>query len=732
MNDLQSAKKPILLDLGAGALSLLLTTWICPSDWQIAGVEVGKIARLIGYSMAATVSLRAWHRAEEFQIKAPMLVDMERVNQNVALELYKTEKAAVLQAATTQTEAELLQVALPYQQQIHDFQQATLILSPQIEPAPQATTTIEAEAVEEEEEQELEPDPDTLRVMIGKVREVKQESVWVPQEQVNGFMMILGASGSGKTEALKAIATEVNRFQIPILVFDFHGDIAVEDVQNYQLSFAPGSKHGINPMELDSTDEADGGVYAQVNILLSLMKECVPAMGHRQRQVLKVALFTAYRIAEITDEDTSTWTKKPPTFRDVLGILHAWATDADRSPEDRSHASSVMDAVSVVFEHPVFSKPETISISEFLKHSHRLDLSKLEQDSVRFAVTDTLLRKIARALRSQGPIPVSPSNDRYRYRLFIFIDECKVISMHRQDDPNAILNLMATEYRKFGMAFVAASQRADHFSDEFRSQIAVRLVLKPLDADQAIKNGPDIGLPVEYLMELEGKGDGWLKMGSNAQPVRVKVTALKDRPKPKQPELPPAPEQPQLAPAATPQPSEEAADLWEQAKLRLQQSWELPPSAGNHPELPPASDTSESASETDDLASDPWEQPGSASGSTEAPANPEKPLKKRPGSSGSASKSTSEAIPENEVKDALKRLCTLLQEAKSTEADKFTELAIDDPLKALWFGISTLGLSQRRAIIEVFNRSNSGKEGFHVPSAWFKFLKAQYGKDSNG
>lgn len=369
-----------------------------------------------------------------------------------------------------------------------------------------------------------------LSVFLGNTRRGKTPCYWEAAKQPNGFFLILGASGSGKTETLKVIASEIHHFGIPSVIFDFHGDVILDGAKDYMLSHGPASTHGINPMELDSIDPADGGVYAQVNILLSMLKACIPSLGHRQWRIIKNTLNNAYEEAGISDRDINTWTRQPPNFGNVLSMLESQVDDDSISSSQRNIISSAYDAVSRVFEHPIFDKEQLISMDDLLSASHHLNLAHLEED-IRFVVTDTLLRKIARALKSKGNIPVQPQNDYERFRLFVIIDEAKILSLggKNRDASGAVLNTLATEYRKFGLGMILASQMSDHFSNETKSQIATRLVLKPFDFAEAKKNSQDVNLEPEELMSLRGRGDGHLKMSSDSRATRIQIIPLVQR-----------------------------------------------------------------------------------------------------------------------------------------------------------------------------------------------------------
>lgn len=370
----------------------------------------------------------------------------------------------------------------------------------------------------------------TLSILLGVARRDSTPQHWEVAKQPNGFFLILGASGSGKTETLKVIASEIHTFGVPCLIFDFHGDVVLEGAEDYTLSHGPVCTHGINPMELDSTDPADGGVYAQVNILLSMLKACIPSLGHRQWRVIKDTLNEAYDQVGINDRNPDSWHRTPPTFADVLNLLDNQLEDDTLSRSQKNIIESAFDAIAKVFEHPIFAKGQQLSIDDLLERSHRLNLVHLEED-IRFVVTDTLLRKLARALKAKGNIPVQPQNDFERFRLFVFVDEAKILSMggKDRDASSAVLNTLATEYRKFGLGMVLASQMSDHFSNETKAQMATRLVLKPFDFAEAKKNAQDVNLSPDDLMQLTGRGDGYLRIGTQSNPTRIQITPLGER-----------------------------------------------------------------------------------------------------------------------------------------------------------------------------------------------------------
>lgn len=683
MSRLYRAQQPILNDLATGLFASLL--WFTPVDTQLGPASIGIPVRLLGYAASLFYWTKAYLAAEELLQQAPLLLKKDEVDDEVEIDHYTHDRAAELEAATTHIDAAYLEAAMPAEEKIQRWQKATEIQQPAL---PEVAPVETKEAPSEVPEAPVKSG-NTLSVLIGTSG--KQKHVWTPSEHGNGFFLVLGSSGSGKTETLKSIAAETHHFGIPVLIFDFHGDVVLEGATTYKISHA--SEFGINPMQLDSTDPDDGGVFAQVGLLLEQLQSSIPSIGHRQHQVLKQAIELAYQHQGITS-DPQTWSKTAPTFATVLRILELLAENAEGPAKDSilgAHA-----AVAKIFEHPIFAKPKQVKLDALLKSSHRLDLSRLENDALRFLVVDTLLRKLTRALRAQGHIPVQPKSDRERYRLLTIIDEAKLVASRDRDNPSSTLNKCLTEYRKFGLGMGLGSQVAEHFSDEAKAQIACRLILKPFDRKQAATNAPDIGLSSEHLLLLKGKGDGWLKLGANDRPVRVQVTPLHERsfevPKSDKPEK-----------------SEDPDELLQRWKERLEADLRasLPP-AIDHPEVDPP----ENPQSSSDSEPEPEEDSGSAEASEVRDDATSDPIG---------------VLPQMELVAALKRISTLLQEVGSAEVHQFIQVALEDQERALWLGIKLLDFSQNQVIKRVFNRSGSGQKGFYEPASWLKALEEKFG-----
>jgi hypothetical protein len=99
----------------------------------------------------------------------------------------------------------------------------------------------------------------------------------------------------------------------------------------------------------------------------------------------------------------------------------------------------------------------------------RYNITALREDEKRLFVEFRLQEIFAKAL-SQGQI----DNSQGVIRHLIVVDEAH---MFFRDTSDCILNTIAKEGRKFGLGLVCASQSPEHFSNDFFSNVATKIIL---------------------------------------------------------------------------------------------------------------------------------------------------------------------------------------------------------------------------------------------------------------
>ena len=364
---------------------------------------------------------------------------------------------------------------------------------------------------------------DSLKIHIGDSID-ETPIYWEPDGvdgkpmQVSGNILITGGAGSGKTEALKSILFELNKHGYICLALGFHPDLKIEGFKS--LNITAKSDIGVNPLDFDSLDEDGGGLPTQIYNAVERLKESYPTIGDIQEASLIEILEEAYAKRGITEEK-ETWGKPCPNFEDVKNIL-----DERISETGDKELLRLKNKLSKIFKFNIFSKPNTIDTKDLFNESTVLDLSKLPDD-FRFLVADTILRKIYRNLVLRDPIGFD-AKGKERFRIFIAIDEAKIIAPTKKDDINAIINILGTEARKFGVGFIVSSQLTAHFGDDVLGNMATKIALKPLKYTIAQDNAKELSINPNVLMDIKNPGEGFIRF-SNEETKKVFIKSYEKR-----------------------------------------------------------------------------------------------------------------------------------------------------------------------------------------------------------
>jgi DNA helicase HerA-like ATPase len=115
--------------------------------------------------------------------------------------------------------------------------------------------------------------------------------------------------------------------------------------------------------------------------------------------------------------------------------------------------------------------------------------------------------------------------------VFVVLDEAKVLTMSKGDVDRSdhIVNVLATEGRKFGIGLVLASQVEDHFGRETLANAACRLAMRPMDSKEARRIARTMEVAPETLLGLREVGAGVYRSGAAGQSVPVQLDKAEER-----------------------------------------------------------------------------------------------------------------------------------------------------------------------------------------------------------
>ena len=342
---------------------------------------------------------------------------------------------------------------------------------------------------------------DAIKVFLG------DDLSWKPGSLLNGHFILIGGCGAGKTETIRCIASELDKQGYPVLMIDFHGDMACENCNIKTYEMKEGGEYYFNPLELDTKFEEITPLRATSDFVDALFIN-YPTLGIQQREDLKEIIKRYYNKGGITNKK-ETWVRELG-FKEIENEI--------KISEDKT-TQTLKAYLNDIFDYELFSGSEKISIGKILEGGiTHLNLKPLPE-TLRFLFADLFMRKLYYSLQSLGEIPRGDITDKERFRLFVIVDEAKMLVSEKQGI-KAVLNKYATELRKFGVGLILASQLITHFTDEILSNIAVKLCMKAENNEQARKNNKFFGVGENEIINLE-QGEGILIIGEDKMKVKI-------------------------------------------------------------------------------------------------------------------------------------------------------------------------------------------------------------------
>jgi len=358
------------------------------------------------------------------------------------------------------------------------------------------------------------PRPGGLDIFLGHAPDGRRVN-WSPGRLNNGHMIILGGSGAGKTETIRCIALELAAQALPVIMIDFHGDMApsIGDIRTYKIR--EGGEYYFNPLELDPAIDEITPLRATSDFVDAISIN-FPTLGIQQRRKIKNIIKDCYRVSGITGK-TATWTRVLD-FDDIEGEIITC--------EDETIPAYLED----IFDYKLFSGEEKISLPTILSGGiTHINLNALPEN-LRYLFADLFLRRIYYTLQATGEIPRGTDNDREKFRLFVIVDEAKLLVSQKSGSKTAIkavLNKYATEMRKFGVSLILASQLIAHFNEEILANIAVKFCMRAENKKQAQENAKFFEVSEKDLLNFQ-PGEGILIIGSEKMNIRIVPTSRRD------------------------------------------------------------------------------------------------------------------------------------------------------------------------------------------------------------
>jgi len=337
------------------------------------------------------------------------------------------------------------------------------------------------------------------KVLLGK-NIIDRPVYWEIEKEKNPHLLVLGTSGCGKTETLKAIIHELNKAGCPSMIIDFHNEFAGvgKNVLNMR-------QVGMNPLEFSENEMPESIVYEVAGIMKKIF-----GLGEIQESLLRQAIKNSYLNLNI-DMRSAGPSDVCPTFADVKQEIFKL-----ESPTNKRNIESLMSRIEPLFELDVFHSRTTVSFAELLTGTTVVELKAFPTEMMKSAVAEFFLAKLSYYVYS-----LEKSK---QMKLYCVVDEA-----HRLMYEGSPLDRFLRESRKYGVGVILASQRPTDFNETVLANAGVLLSFQCTLEKDAGFVGKQLGIDSTKIRNLIEPGTGYVKFSRGEKAERVKITRLEDR-----------------------------------------------------------------------------------------------------------------------------------------------------------------------------------------------------------
>jgi DNA helicase HerA-like ATPase len=145
-------------------------------------------------------------------------------------------------------------------------------------------------------------------------KEKRTQVVWDSRDLINGHMLILGDTGTGKSHMLRDLVRQLDETKegpVRYHVFDAHGDMGIAGSSS--VMFSESTRYGYNPLAINA-DPHFGGPRKRIQGFLSGINRTSRKLGSNQESVLRRILYDLYQANGFRDGEPAPWAVEDPKW----------------------------------------------------------------------------------------------------------------------------------------------------------------------------------------------------------------------------------------------------------------------------------------------------------------------------------------------------------------------------------------------------------------------------------
>jgi len=328
----------------------------------------------------------------------------------------------------------------------------------------------------------------------------------------NGHVTFSGSSGMGKSTIIKYVASSLRWSMVPIVIFDFHDDLAISGIRTLHLGDGPSGECSIRFLEPTPLALEVFGLRGCLENAVSAIEEMGRRkLGESQINALRSAIKELWRRQGITESASDLPAAAAKSIRpsDLRDLLHEKKDEAESSRE-KQILDGLINRVDALATCAIFEHESPLRVDDVLQNGARLHMQGIPA-SMRGGVARTLVNMMFAEIEAMGPVKESPFDVGAPFRVYLVLDEAGSVIRQKADD--CIIKTIAKESRKFGVGLLLAAQTLDDLSEEVLANADTHFALPSKSAKDAWKVEQKLNLRRGTLNLGTGRWSGYYQSG---------------------------------------------------------------------------------------------------------------------------------------------------------------------------------------------------------------------------
>lgn len=322
-------------------------------------------------------------------------------------------------------------------------------------------------------------------------------------------LAILAMTGAGKSNTVSILIDQLLRYNVPVFVFDMHGEYRDVEFPNGQVNLI---QPKINPIYMS---------FSEIKNLAN-----IKGSAHLQERFFRKAFKEAKDIISSGTEHTRDF------LQIIADVLNSWYLDDEKPANDKSKIVDVMNKIEDLkdkYDNLFDINKGNILSTIKIGHLNVLDLSQADEN-----VAGVLVSHIMRNSLQMRKNAVHGNNSKtLDFPIFYILEEAHILAPNKRETNSKLwIQRVAREGRKFGLGLCLVSQSPKTVDHDALSQMNNMIILRLVEPeDQKHVQSASESLSQDLINQLPSLNVGEaVVLGLMSRvPTLVKIDEFKGR-----------------------------------------------------------------------------------------------------------------------------------------------------------------------------------------------------------